>query len=343
MTWTGDGKRVISGGDDAVVNVWDLGGESGAKGGSAGAVRDGAGPSIVLRGHGDVVRSVAVVRVRPDADEVEGGKGGESRPRTLVLSASYDHTIRAWDLDDNDEGSDRCVTCMDHGSPVETLAVFPARADRSVPIVASAGGTSVKLWDVLTGSCLCEVKTRHSKTITSLCLATVYRDDGGPELRSNLRLLTAGLDGLIRIHGADDLDGGTDNGASPLSLPYLHGVSTPHPITALAMSPDSSRLVIGTTAGIVTVRQRSRAPRQGRPTKRKVPPRAGTYSYFTRGADAEADADDHVVILQRKRRLKEYDLLLRQFCYGDALDEALGTRQPDTVSFYPSLSLRDVT
>ena len=51
-----------------------------------------------------------------------------------------------------------------------------------------------------------------------------------------------------------------------------------------------------------------------------------------RGADVSADADDHIVLLDKKRKLKSYDVMLKQFRYGDALDEALNGRQPDAVS-----------
>lgn len=53
-----------------------------------------------------------------------------------------------------------------------------------------------------------------------------------------------------------------------------------------------------------------------------------------RGADVSADADDHVVLLDKKRKLKSYDVMLKQFRYGDALDEALNGRQLDAVSIF---------
>lgn len=117
-----------------------------------------------------------------------------------------------------------------------------------------------------------------------------------------------------------------------MAFPFLHGARTPHPVTALAVSPDNARLVVGHSTGLVTVRQRAKLVRQGVSSKkRKAGPRAGTYAYFVRGADASADADDHVVIMERRKKLKSYDVLLRQFRYGDAVDEALASRQPDAV------------
>ena len=159
-------------------------------------------------------------------------------------------------------------------------------------------------------------------------------------------MITAGLDGLIRIHSADSLfdaekskDGKNKakkkaNKMQTFKMPYLHGVKTTLPITALAMSPDGEKLVVGTTTGYVTVRQKAKYVAQG--VKRKASgttyqPKAGTYSFFMRGAGADADADDHVVQLLKKKKLKKYDVMLQRFRYADALDEALVARDPNAV------------
>lgn len=153
------------------------------------------------------------------------------------------------------------------------------------------------------------------------------------------RLITAGLDGLIRIHSADGLYGQSSSSKPSYTLPYLHGIKTSHAITALAVSPDVTRFVIGTSQGLVTVRRRSKYMPQngvnagaagtlivGTKKKRKKEPKAGTYSFFTRGGGDGPDADDHVVQGEKKRKLRDFDKKLKLFRYGEALDDALRTR-----------------
>ena len=100
----------------------------------------------------------------------------------------------------------------------------------------------------------------------------------------------------------------------------------------MAMSPDNTRLVIGSNNGMVTVRQRAKFVVQGVKRKNKEQPRSGTYSYFMRGAAIGADADDHIVMIEKKKKLQKYDQFLQRFRHGDALDAALASRDPQAVS-----------
>jgi U3 small nucleolar RNA-associated protein 15 len=330
-------KMIWSAGDDAILRLWDFSGD-------VAGVGDGVKPVVTMKGHGDAIRCVVALKT--------GEQGGSNRKVRLV-TGSYDHSIRVWDCDDgitggvstyDDHDRDRCLSIMDHGAPVEALLALDPTATSTFksPIVISAGGTKLKVWNPETGTLLNTIQTKHSKTITSLCMASMIRgekDDIENDTEETKiicwRLITAGLDGLIRIHSADELFVTKTNTESKskadIDFPYLHGVKTSLPITALAISPDSTRLVVGTSTGFVTVRQRAKYVPQGVKRKSSYEPKAGTYSFFMRGASAGPDADDHVVLLQKKKKLRKYDSMLQKFRYGDALDEALTSRDSRAV------------
>jgi FOG: WD40 repeat len=329
-------KMIWSAGDDAILRLWDFSGD-------VAGVGDGVKPVVTMKGHGDAIRCAVALKI--------GVQKGNQKVR--LVTGSYDHSIRVWDCEDimtggvtthDDIDRDRCLSIMDHGAPVEALlALHPTATSMfNSPILISAGGTKLKVWNPETGTLLNTIQTKHSKTITSLCLTSMIRGDkddidNDAEDKKIVcwRLITAGLDGLIRIYSADGLFAPELNKDSKskveMDFPYLHGVKTSLPITALAISPDSTRLVVGTSTGFVTVRQRAKYVPQGVKRKSSYEPKAGTYSFFMRGASAGPDADDHVVLLQKKKKLRKYDSMLQKFRYGDAIDEALASRDARAV------------
>eukprot|EP00804_Cyclotella_cryptica_P027257 CCRYP_014378-RA/>CCRYP_014378-RA protein AED:0.07 eAED:0.07 QI:300/1/1/1/1/1/2/346/664 len=335
VCWMRDGKRVVAGGDDGVVRVWNVKMDE---------------VEVELVGHGDSVRCVTVVSYK------DAGKGAKERDAEmteavvdsfqsewsqLIVSGSYDHTIRVWDISNASEG-EQCTSIMNHGDPVQALLVLPPINNAysalqnkksktkydNIPLLASAGGTTIKIWNPMTGACLGTYPTKHAKTITCMCLLDVMEEDDDntstPPQRKR-QIITGGLDGLLRIHSAtpQDIQAG--------SLPFLHGMQFSDPISALAISHDMSRIAIGFTTGIVMVHQRRQLPSETVAKKRRDP-KPGTYSFFMRGAHEKShDPDDYLLMPQKKQKLAEYDVLLRKFRYGDALDKVLETRQPQNV------------
>lgn len=326
VAWMRSGKQLLSGGDDGLLRVWSL---SQAASQANQAV-------LTLRGHGDAVRSI--VLWQPGTAKTNNSSSDDnSMPwKSLAMTGSYDHTIRVWNLDNiqddaskrnkNKQGGDaRCLSILSHGEPVEALLLMPSSDSESdsssPPWLLSAGGNTIKVWNPLTGVCVSEVPTQHSKTITSLIAMKRTQGQDHKETDS-WRIMTAGLDGLVRIHTWSATDG---------KLAHVHGVKLSQPVTSMAVSENSERLVIGTTTGHVLVRQRGPSIS---PSKRKREPKAGTFSYFTRGTNVAPDVGDYVALQERKRKLKSFDVALKQFRYGDALDEALDTRQPQAVRFF---------
>ena len=326
VSWFRSGQSVLAVGDDA-VRIYKL--------------SDPRGPIRTLRGHGDVVRCGALF---------------QSPAETLAVTGSYDHTVRLWDLtgveDADDDTTSRtnvgdtegsgdtssCLSVMVHGAPVEALLLLDrpslsssdSGASHPRPWLVSAGGTYLKVWDLHTGACLSTCATLHNKTITALCcVPRITLNDEGKVREARPRILSGGLDGYLGIHGWDVQTG--------TITPDLYGTRFPEKdkgITALCGTHD--RIVVGTVQGMVYVRQR---PRPTPTRKRTALPRAGTYSFFTRGMNADAGPNDYVVDggtiageEAKKRKLQEYDVALKQFRYGDALDEALSTRAPKIVA-----------
>jgi U3 small nucleolar RNA-associated protein 15 len=139
-----------------------------------------------------------------------------------------------------------------------------------------------------------------------------------------LRVWTGALDGLLRVHSWNPITG---------TLQHLHGVNLDLPgITALTAS--MHRIAIGTVDGRVLVRERISSSALTARKRTRDPP-AGTYAFFQRGMNTNPVSGDYVVQDQhdgkRRKSLKKYDVALRQFRYGDALDEALATRDPKIV------------
>lgn len=359
------GKKIISGGEDAILRIWDLEGEDTTK------------PLLELIGHADAIRVCQVLKV-PNLHGKDKTTNATSTTASIVaITGSYDHTLRLWDLTqpfypnntNNIQGypqvhsSHFCLSVMDHGAPIEDIVILPTQwtndtsnsigikqdddsKKSSQLIVLSSGGTMIKMWNARTGTLLHTI-SNHAKTISSLCLVSPQQlnaprsttntsndyDDDDSQANKLPRLISGGLDGLVRIYSIS---------IANHSLTALHGIKHKSPITAIHMSPDGMRLLIGTSDGILSMFQRSRAQQiyeqkqllltQDRQTKRKAKaPPGGTYSFFMRGADAMPEPDDFVVFSDKKKRLKKFDVALRQFRYSDALDEALATKNPIVV------------
>jgi U3 small nucleolar RNA-associated protein 15 len=337
VAWFRNGKHVLSGGDDGVLRIWNLSSQGGTSIGLGGAANASGGAMLDLVGHGDSIRCACLWQA-PKVGQAAAAAATKPKASVawsqLAFSGSYDHTVRVWNVQDPEQAGneDRCLAVLSHGVPVETLLTMSS-TDPNVPVwLLSAGGMTIKVWNPLSGECVSTVKTQHRKTITTLLpiLRPHKGDDGKTDAAlPSWRILTGSLDGYIRIHQWSSRTG---------QLLHIHGlkVGEGEPITALAANEGGDRIAIGTTAGTVLVRQKGPSITQ---SKRKREPRAGTYAFFTRGMNVSVDADtasannDYLAGSgqPKKKKLRKYDLCLKQFRYGDALDEALETRIPSVV------------
>ena len=111
---TSDGKRAVSGDEDATLRVWNL---------STGKSR------YTLRGHTDWVTAVVVT--------VDGSR---------AVSASRDSTLRVWDLT-----TGKLLHVLEgHTDYVEAVAV----TEDGLHAFSVSADKTIRVWDLGTGSCL---------------------------------------------------------------------------------------------------------------------------------------------------------------------------------------------
>eukprot|EP01134_Creolimax_fragrantissima_P004839 CFRG4839T1 len=233
--------------------------------------------------------------------------------KDLVLSGSYDHAVKLWDT-----RTSECAITMDHGAPVEDVLMFPGGG-----MAVSCGGNNIKVWDLLMGGRLVHSFSNHQKTVTSLGF------DG-----SSNRLLSGSLDHHVKIYDVKNYK-------------VVHSIKYSAPVMSLAMSPEDTHLAVGMADGTLSIRHKPNKAVVNSglafgSKNAKAVPRGGTMQYFQRGKNTTAGEDDFRVEIRRKKRLAEYDVYMKRFQYGNALDSALANGRPViVVSLIEELAHRD--
>ena len=228
----------------------------------------------VWKGHTDYVR---VVR-----EEAEG--------ENLVVSGSYDGTVRYWDRRLPPDAA--CTLNLTHGAPVNAFVLIPAAAAAASISIITAGDVSIKAWDVRYHSASAPARpvqelSSHQKAITSLALSA-----------DSTRLLSASLDGFVKVTALPSL--------TPLS-----SIKCSAPLLACALSPDSTTLAVGTVDGTLTLRQRPPPPA---PPATRPLPRMGSHAWFNRGAHSTPSPLSTVApFTPRRQALQPYDVYLKRF------------------------------
>eukprot|EP00891_Asterochloris_glomerata_P002672 jgi/Astpho2/2672/fgenesh1_pm.00049_%23_14_t len=322
-TFRGDGKLLVAGGEDGIVQVFD--------GGSRAVLR-------LLKGHQaachatrfapdgqhvlsaaddttvrwwDVAAGEQLFRLEGHTDYVRSAAANPASP-DVWATGGYDHVCRLWDV-----RSQQGLLSLDHGAPVEDVAFLP-----SGTLAVTAGGTSVCIWDILGGGRLLARLDNHQKTVTCLRVAA----HAGPASSAAPRLLTGSLDKHVKVY---ELEG----------YRVTHAQKYPSPILSLDIAPDCSTLAVGQADGLLCLRKHS-APKAaaigagGAPPKRPVWTRrltAATPRYFVRGQGDKPDPGEKRTPKRRPINLKPYDRHLRKFEYREALDATLQRGRPEIV------------
>ena len=258
--FTRDNTHLASFSDDKTVKVWDIPSET-------------AVDTFDL--HKDYVRAGCVSAVSDD----------------ILVSGSYDHTVRLWDRRAGGEG-----LVMDHGAPVESVLLLQGGG-----LLASTGGHHIKIWDLVGGGRMIATLSPHHKTVTCVGLT------GGGR-----RLVSGSLDRQVKF---TDLT----------TFQVVYSLPFPSPVLSVAVSPDDSLVAAGMPDGLVQfLRRKPDKPGIGRPGGENRENRRNKqhhrYLRFTQFTPAPGDM---VVAADNRDVELRHDTLLRKFEYSRALDQVM--------------------
>ncbi|KAF8591533.1 Trp-Asp repeat-containing protein [Ramaria rubella] len=290
-----DQTHILSCSDDTTVKLWDVPSES--------AIH-------TFTSHTDYVRSGLVAQSNPN----------------LILTGSYDSTVRLFDT-----RSGECEMLMVGGGRTDTRSAVPVEQVLMFPsgsIALSSAGPILRVWDLVAGGRCLRALSNHQKTVTALAFDS-----------SASRLLTGGLDQMVKVYDVS-------------SYKVVHTMRYPASVLCLAVSPDDTHIAAGMSDGTLSIRRRDPKPSQVTATDPLISSealRSGSYELFggalpavgeghtrrdTKGkSKAISNIDEFRVESRRKKRLREYDRLLKSFKYGAALDSVLRKQVPPTTTF----------
>ncbi|KDE08664.1 hypothetical protein MVLG_01123 [Microbotryum lychnidis-dioicae p1A1 Lamole] len=319
----GSGTQILTTSSDTTVRLFDLSTSANVR---------------IYPRHTDYVRCASFVPSSP----------------SLVFSGAYDGTVRLWDSRQAER--DGQVWLGKHGKPVDEVLV----GDNGT-LACSAGGPILRIWDLLgattssittvdhtgdeapeyedderldTGTSYCvRALSNHQKSITSLCWAEAENGEK--------RVLSGALDGLVKVYDPQN------------NWKVRHTMRYGGQVMSLAVSPNSSHLVAGLSDGSLSIRTRVASKKAGLPTEFKPP----SYDALLAGAAAGgvvyegkeamegmgAFEGEQKMGKDRKKKLMEWDRMLKNFRYGDALDSVLrkGITTPTTFALLEELIHRD--
>ncbi|KAI0832414.1 WD40 repeat-like protein [Trametes gibbosa] len=271
----------------------------------------------------DVPSQAAITTFLDHSDYVRSGQVSTSNPH-LVLTGSYDATVRLFD-----SRTGECEMVMGEAlgggvrntAPVEQVVMFP-----SGTVALSTAGPILRVWDLVAGGRCTRAMSNHQKTITSLA----FNSDAS-------RVLTGGLDQMVKVYDVS-------------TYRVVHTMRYPAPILCMAISPDETHIAAGMSDGTLSVRRRQ--PKASEPASQDLfsiaSLRTGAFESFLGGAlpalgqgrvkekrksKPVGDVDELRVESKRKKRLRDYDRLLKNFKYSAALDSVLRKNVPPTTTF----------
>jgi U3 small nucleolar RNA-associated protein 15 len=189
----------MSASDDTTVRLWDLPSETSTWTGF---------------GHDDYVRCGSFI-----------GDGN------LLVTGSYDQSIRIWDPRVSASTGKSCVMNFALPSPVEAVLALPGGTQ-----LVGASGPSIAVLDLVAARPL-HLLQNHQKSVTSLAIASQGK-----------RLLSGALDGHVKVFNTDDwtVVAGFKHASPVLSLAVI----------GAGLHKDDRHLCVGMQSGLLSIRTR---------------------------------------------------------------------------------------
>lgn len=282
-----DLTTLMSTSDDKTVRLWDLPSND---------------STSTFAGHSDYVRC---------------GTFMPGSVSNLLVSGSYDQTVKLWDP----RVQGRAVMTFKHAHPVEAVLPLP-----SGTTVLAAAESQISVLDLVAAKPL-HLITNHQKTVTSLSLAS-----GGK------RVVSGGLDGHVKVFETTGWN-------------VVAGMKYPSPILSVRVitsgaNGDDRHLAVGMQSGVLSLKTRLTGPEAARDREREKEMQAllagkidshdksrkrrkgrateaGRLDLIGEGADVVI----HGNALQKNKSVKEkpWQKALRRGHFVQALDQVLDT------------------
>ncbi|ODQ81137.1 hypothetical protein BABINDRAFT_170780 [Babjeviella inositovora NRRL Y-12698] len=217
----------------------------------------------------------------------------------LITTGCYDGFVRIFDA--RIGGSAGPIAKFDQGAPVEAVMAL------SPTTLVTAGGTSVKVWDMAGGKLVRDL-SNFTKTVT--CLA-----DAGDR-----GVLAGSLDGHVKIFDS------SEDWAVKFGWKFGGGV------LSCGVSPDHKHFVAGLTSGLLSVRTRKTQPRVKQGVKQQS--KSNSFARMMRGAEYTGEYEHRIVSDKPKptKKLRPFEKHLNGFRWAEAFDAAFTTGQAKEVT-----------
>ncbi|TDG41547.1 hypothetical protein AWZ03_012033 [Drosophila navojoa] len=276
--FTADKLQLASFADDKSVRLWDVTNEKVVQ--------------TYEDAHSDYIRAGAM---HPQASH-------------MFISGGYDGKINLYDT-----RAEKTITkTLDHGCPVESMLFLPNGS-----IFITAGGTHVRVWDLISGSRLLTTMSQHHKTITCLGLGSDGR-----------RLLSGGLDRHVKIYDVS-------------TYKTVHTLSYPNAVVSLGVAAKDQAVVAGMVDGLVSIKRMIVESKPSHLKQIRVSHFKARMQRMQKARPPSRVSVDQVVSERRRGvKLQKFDKHLRKYNYKKALDCVC---TPINVSKHPEIIVAVIT